>query len=48
MIADVRIRGWLIKRVVWKRMVRGAIFCQVNKIRPADSVMPWETSGTQK
>lgn len=29
-------------------MERGAIFCQVSKIIPEDSGIPWVTSGTQK
>lgn len=33
---------------IWYRIDRGAIFCQVSKIMPDDSGIPWVTSGIQK
>lgn len=33
---------------IWYRTDRGAIFCQVSRIIPDDSEIPWATSGIQK
>lgn len=33
---------------IWYKIDMGANFCQVNRIRPDESLMPWVTSGTQK
>lgn len=44
----VRSRSRLIVGEIWYKIDIGASFCQVNRIKPDESLMPCVTSGTQK
>jgi len=42
------IRCGLRKGAIWLRRIKGASFCQVDKISPVMRSKPWSTSGSQK
>ena len=47
-IAMVTNKFGFIDGEIWYRTDKGVIFCQVSRIIPDDSGIPWVTSGTQK
>ena len=47
-IAMVSNKFGFIDGEIWYRTDKGVIFCQLSRIIPDDSGIPWVTSGTQK
>jgi len=45
---SVTMRYALTKGVIWRRRMKGASFCHVDRIRPVKRSRPWRTSGSHE